>query len=172
MQNLFSYPLKLEDMSTAVRRYELNASPQELEFVAGIMKVPSVKSFTAEIYVRLHKKEHLADVWGSVDADVEQTSVISLENFIHPYHADFTLKFDTKMTAAELRELEFDIEDDVPDILDNGQIDLAAVAMEQLALVLDDFPRREGEVFLFRSEFDEETAPCANPFAVLKNLKK
>ena len=172
MQNLFSYSLKLEDMSTAVRRYELNASPQELEFVAGIMKVPSVKSFTAEIYVRLHKKEHLADVWGSVDADVEQTSVISLENFIHPYHADFTLKFDTKMTEAELRELEFDIEDDVPDILDNGQIDLAAVAMEQLALVLDDFPRREGEVFSFRSEFDEETAPRANPFAVLKNLKK
>ena len=172
MQNLFSYPLKLEDMSTAVRRYELKASPQELEFVAGIMKVPSVKSFTAEIYVRLHKKEHLADVWGSVDADVEQTSVISLENFIHPYHADFTLKFDTKMTAAELRELEFDIEDDVPDILDNGQIDLAAVAMEQLALVLDDFPRREGEVFSFRSEFDEETAPRANPFTVLKNLKK
>lgn len=172
MQNLFSYPLKLEDMSTAVRRYELKASPEELKFVAGIMKVPSVKSFTAEIYVRLHKKEHLADVWGSVDADVEQTSVISLENFIHPYHADFTLKFDTKMTAAELRELEFDIEDDVPDILDNGQIDLAAVAMEQLALVLDDFPRREGEVFSFRSEFDEETAPRANPFAVLKNLKK
>ena len=172
MQNLFSYPLKLEDMSTAVRRYELNASPQELEFVAGIMKVPSVKSFTAEIYVRLHKKEHLADVWGSVDADVEQTSVISLENFIHPYHADFTLKFDTKMTEAELRELEFDIEDDVPDILDNGQIDLAAVAMEQLALVLDDFPRREGEVFSFQSEFDEETTPRANPFAVLKNLKK
>jgi uncharacterized metal-binding protein YceD (DUF177 family) len=41
-----------------------------------------------------------------------------------------------------------------------------------LALVLDDFPRKEGEVFSFQSEFDEETTEANNPFAVLKKLKK
>lgn len=172
MQNLFSYPLKLEDMSREVRKYELNAGTEELGFITEIMKVPAVKSFHAEVYVKLGKKNHLADVWGTVDADVEQTSVISLENFIRPYHADFELKFDTKMTEAELRELESDIEADVPDILEDGQIDLAAIAMEQLALVLDDFPRQDGEVFHFDSEFDDETAPKTNPFAVLEKLKK
>ncbi len=174
MQNLFSYPLKLEDMSQAVRKYKFKASPEELIFIAEVMQVPSVKSFAAEICVKLHKKEHLADVWGSIEAEVEQTSVISLENFVRPYYADFALKFDTKMTEAEKisLEAETDIEKDVPDILDNGKIDLAAIAMEQLALVLDDFPRREGEVFAFKSEFDEETTEKANPFAVLKKLKK
>jgi uncharacterized metal-binding protein YceD (DUF177 family) len=68
--------------------------------------------------------------------------------------------------------MEEDFEADIPDIMENGQIDLAAVAMEQLALVLDDFPRKDGEVFVFRSEFDEETTKRSNPFAVLKNLKK
>ena len=75
------------------------------------------------------------------------------------------------MTSEEQAELERQGED-VPDILDNGQIDLAAMAMEQLALVLDDFPRKEGEVFAFKSEFDEETTKKNNPFAVLENLKK
>ena len=68
--------------------------------------------------------------------------------------------------------MEFAIDDEVPDIVENGQIDLAAIAMEQLALALDDFPRREGEVFEFKSEFDEETSAKQNPFAALAVLKK
>ena len=76
------------------------------------------------------------------------------------------------MTPQELREIEFDFEDDVPDIIINGKIDLAEIAMEQIALVIDDFPRKEGEVFEFKSEFDEETTQAMNPFAALAKLKK
>ncbi|MBR1949187.1 MAG: DUF177 domain-containing protein [Alphaproteobacteria bacterium] len=172
MQNLFSYPLKLEDMSQATQKYVLKANSKELEYITELMKVPAVKSFSAEINVKLLKKEHIVEVNGFVDADVEQTSVISLENFIKPYHSDFSLRFDTKMTLSELKELDFEYDDEVLDILDNGQIDLASIAMEHLALVLDDFPRKDGEVFSFCSEFDEETTEAANPFAVLKKLKK
>ena len=53
-----------------------------------------------------------------------------------------------------------------------GKIDLAEIAMEQIALVLDDFPRKDGETFQFTSEFDEETTKTTNPFAVLQKLKK
>ncbi len=172
MQNLFSYPLKLEDMSSSTQKYKLKANKQELEYITEIMKVPAVKSFAAEINVKLLKKEHMVEVNGFVDADIEQISVISLENFVKAYHSDFTLRFDTKLTPKELREMDFEYEDDVLDILDNGQIDLGSIAMEHLALVLDDFPRKEGEEFSFRSEFDEETTETDNPFAVLKKLKK
>ena len=172
MQNLFSYPLKLEDMSSSAQKYTLKATPKELEYIGEIMKVPAVKSFTAEITVKLFKKEHLVEVKGTVDADVEQISVISLDNFVKAYHNEFELKFDTKMTQADLRELDFEYDDELLDILDNGQIDLAAIAMEHLALVLDDFPRKEGENFSFQSEFDEETTEANNPFAILKKIKK
>ena len=172
MQNLFSYPLKLEDMSSSTQKYELKANAKELEYITEIMKVPSVKSFYAEITVKLYKKEHLVEVKGIVDADVEQISVISLENFIKPYHNEFELKFDTKMTQKDLKEIDFEYDDELLDILDNGQIDLGAIAMEHLALVLDDFPRKEGEEFSFQSEFDEATTEANNPFAVLKKLKK
>ena len=172
MQNLFSYPLKLEDMSSSTQKFELNADEKELEYIAEVMKVPAIKKFSAELNVKLYKKEHLVEVKGVVDADVEQISVISLENFVKPYHNEFALKFDTKMTLSELKELDFEYDDELLDILDNGQIDLASIAMEHLALVLDDFPRKDGEEFSFQSEFDEETTEANNPFAVLKKLKK
>lgn len=172
MQNIFSYPLKLEDMSSSNQKYKLEANEKELEYITEVMKVPSVKRFSAEINVKLHKKEHAAEVKGYVDADVEHISVISLDSFVKTYHNDFSLRFDTKMTLKDLKEIDFEYDDEVLDILDNGQIDLAAIAMEHLALVLDDFPRKEGEAFSFESEFDEETTEAANPFSVLKKLKK
>ena len=68
--------------------------------------------------------------------------------------------------------MEFELDDEVPDIIADGKIDLAEIAMEQAALALDDFPRKEGETFQFKSEFDEETTMAANPFASLAKLKK
>ena len=64
MQNLFSYPLKLEDMSQATQKYVLKANPKELEYITELMKVPAVKSFSAEINVKLLKKEHIVEVNG------------------------------------------------------------------------------------------------------------
>ena len=91
MQNLFSYPLKLEDMSSSTQKYILDANSKELEYITEVMKVPAVKKFKAEINVKLFKKEHLVEVKGVVDSDVEQVSVISLENFIKHYHNEFSL---------------------------------------------------------------------------------
>ena len=68
--------------------------------------------------------------------------------------------------------MEFEFDDEVPDVIIDGKIDLAEIAMEQIALVIDDFPRQDGEVFEFESEFDEETTEKMNPFAVLAKLKK
>ena len=171
MQNVFSYPLKLEDMSAAVKKYNLKADTDDLTYIKELMNVPGVKSFEADISVKLRKKDHEADVWGNLKAVVTQTSVVSLEDFDQTYQTDFKLKFDTKMTLSEQLELERET-DDVPDIFENGKIDLAAIAMEQLALILDDFPRKKGEVFEFVSEFDEETTHKNNPFAALEKLKK
>ena len=172
MQNLFSYPLTLEDMGSGTKTYSIAAKPEQLNGMAEMLKVDGIKNFAAEIKVCFSRKAHRIDVCGRVNADVEQTSVISLEKFIKRYTPEFSLFFDTELTAAQLKEMEFEFDDEVPDIVENGQIDLAAIAMEQLALALDDFPRQDGEVFEFKSEFDEETTQKANPFAALAALKK
>ncbi len=172
MQNLFSFPLAIEDMGTGTKTYRLKADAKQLSYIAEILKVEGIDSFNAEIKVTFSRKLHRIDVSGFVEADVEQTSVISLEKFVKHYNPEFALFFDTELTEKQLHDMEFEVDDEVPDVVENGQIDLAAIAMEQLALALDDFPRREGEVFEFKSEFDEETTAKQNPFAALAALKK
>ena len=55
-------------------------------------------------------------------------------------------------------------------IVENGEINLVDIAIEQLALVLDDHPRKEGEVF---DEIIEDVGAVRNnPFAILEQLKK
>ena len=62
---------------------------------------------------------------------------------------------------------------EVPDIIENGIIDLADIIIEQIALKLDDHPRAEGEVFDFSPyQQSEEGEVVESPFAILKILKK
>jgi len=174
MQNNFSYPLKLEDISSAPKQFNINASPKELNYIAEILKVPAVKSFHVEIIVKLNKPQHLVEVNGKLTSDIEQISIISLEQFIKQYHFEFARLFDTKMTLTQQRELEDfdDINAEIPDIMEDGQIDLKAIALEALALELDDFPRKSGEKFHYTPDFDPDEDKPQNPFAVLQKLKK
>jgi glycosyltransferase involved in cell wall biosynthesis len=58
------------------------------------------------------------------------------------------------------------LDDESPDLIENGQIDLGQYAVEQLALRLDPFPRKPG------AEFVQPPEPAEiSPFAVLKQLR-
>lgn len=172
MQKNFSYPLLVDDISTAQKKYNLVADEAQCCEIAEILKVPAVKNFRAEIYTKRHNKSTLIDVWGKVEALITRQSVISLEDFDKIYESEFTLQFDLHLTDNLVREMEENGEENIPDVVMNGQIDLCHLAMEQIALELDDYPRQEGEEFVFESEFDEETTANANPFKILEKLKK
>lgn len=172
MQNLFSYPLAVDDLSAAERKYHLKANREELKYITEVLKIVDCKDFETDIFVKLNKKQHLLEVRGIVKAAIELTSVISLENFIKTYEPEFKLIFDTQASPQDPEEMEYSLDDELPDPVIDGKIDLAEIAMEQIALVIDDFPRREGEVFEYKSEFDEETTQALNPFAALAKLKK
>lgn len=172
MQKDFSYPLNIDDLNQQEQHYKINADAEQLRTLRDILQVEDVKKFEADIFLKLNLKQHKLDLWGSVNATVELKSVVSLENFDKEYNIDFTYYFDTKATYKDIKELEPSIYDDVPDVIDNGKIDLVDIAIEQLALQIDDYPRKDGENFEFISEFDEETTKKANPFAILEKLKK
>lgn len=84
MQNLFSYPLVVDELSAAQRRYKFKADEKELKFIADVLKVVDAKSFEADLNVKLSKKEHQLKVWGKVRAELELMSVISLETLPKP----------------------------------------------------------------------------------------
>lgn len=172
MQNFFSFPILIDELSQFEKKFNIKAKKEDLDYLAEVLKVPAVKSLAAEIKVKLKHKEHRLDVWGSIKAELELQSVVSLEYFTKCYEPEFSLVYDTKMTYKEQREIDTDIEDDVPDIIIDGKIDLGQIAIEQLALVMEDYPRKDGEVFSFSTDFKEEPAEKQNPFSILAKLKK
>ena len=172
MQKDFSYPLNIDDLNQQEQHHKLKADAEQLKTLTEILQVEDVKNFEADIFLKLNLKQHKLDLWGTVKALIELKSVVSLDNFEKNYEVEFTYCYDTKATHKDIKELEPSIYDEVPDVIDNGKINLADIAIEQLALELDDYPRKDGEKFEFASEFDEETTRQANPFAVLEKLKK
>ena len=172
MQKNFSYPIKIEDLKQSDYKYELKADAEELEDITQVLQVEKVHEFEAEIFLKLSNRTNNLRVWGWVNAKIELKSVITLNNFIKDYEVPFELNFDTRATYNDIKELECNIEDEVPDIIENGCINLADIAIEQVALNLEDYPRAEGEIFDGSLYCDIDEPKKENPFAVLAKLKK
>ena len=170
MQKDFSYPLKIDELNQGEQLYKLNADKEELEVLTEILQVPAVNSFNAEIRLKFQKKRGILTVWGKVSANLSLISVISLDEFDKDYTSEFSITYDTNATYDDIKEMDEDINCNIPDIVMNGEIDLGDIAIEQLALVLDDHPRKDGEEF---SSIIEDVSPVkSNPFAALAKLKK
>ena len=172
MQKNFSYPVKIDELNQNRYCYILEPDSDELEDITQVLQVEDVKSFKGEVFVKKNKKDNLLRVWGTVTATIVVQSVISLENFEQKVNAPFELFFDTKATYKDIRDLDAGINDSVPDVVENGEINLADICIEQIALHLEDYPRAEGEVFDFSKYAENEPLEVENPFAVLKKLKK
>jgi hypothetical protein len=105
---------------------------------------------------------------GWVKASAVQTCGITLEPL--PVEIDERFAVDLVEQAPELSEdddeVEIGVDDDMPDVIEDGRIDLGQYAVEQLALTLDPFPRKPGVEFVQPEEPKE-----ISPFAVLKAFK-
>ena len=47
MQNLFSYPLVVDELTAAEKKYHLHADDKELQYLKDVFKVESVRAFSA-----------------------------------------------------------------------------------------------------------------------------
>jgi uncharacterized metal-binding protein YceD (DUF177 family) len=102
---------------------------------------------------------------GRVTARAEQVCGITLE----PLPVEVDERFSIPLVAEaepEPGEVEVTLEDDAPDVIEEGRIDLGQYLVEQFALALDPFPRKPG------AEFVQPEEPAEiSPFAVLKAFK-
>lgn len=116
--------------------------------------------------LRRTRTRHYA-VTGTVRARLTQISVVSLE----PFESDLIEPVDLTFSddASDDHAATHDPEADPPDPIVNGQIDLGAITAEFLALALDPYPRKAGEVFVGPND---ATMPDPSPLAAaLSRLK-
>lgn len=102
---------------------------------------------------------------GRIRARLAQTCGVTLE----PLPLEIDDAFSVSLAEAgepDPDEIVITLDDESPDLVEDGRIDLGQYAVEQLALRLDPFPRKPG------AEFVQPPEPAEiSPFAVLRKLR-
>jgi hypothetical protein len=164
----FSRIVRVDALPRGGQNMTIEASPSERDALASLYEIPAIAALTATL--RLEPTGHGgARVSGAVHGEVTQTCVVSLEPFAATVDEDIDVRFAPRSEMDSVRgsrsETEtFSIDDeDEPDPIIEGKIDVGALAAEFFALGLDPYPRKPGVEFVAPAE----SPPADSPFAAL-----
>jgi hypothetical protein len=185
----YSFPVDVIQMPANGRVYTLRADEAVRAAVAAHLELKGVGRLIATITVM--PAPGGVEITGRFDADVTQTCVVTLEPLPATLSGDISRRFAaaprpkpvTKTASkpvgrAPKPEKEapeggwIDPDEDVPDPIVDGQIDLGGMLVEELSLALDPYPRKPGASFagLGGSQSGVESTG-SSPFAALATLK-
>jgi len=168
----FSRPIALDRIGLKEKSYEISADEKERAALAERLGIPAVNSFDATIRLRLTGGGGLVRLSGHIKAELTQICVVTLEPIATSVEEDFTRVYSVE-AGDEMAEVVVEMdEDDVPDLIENGHIDMGDAAAEHLALAMDPFPRSAGAAFESPEEPPEEPEEKPSPFAGLAALHK
>lgn len=168
----FSRPVLVDTIPTRGMDMEVEASAAECAALAQRFAINKVGELRAKAHLRALAGGSLFKVDGHIHAVVEQTCVVTLEPVEQVIDESFMITFGAE-EESDTVELDLSLDDDdPPEPLTDGAIDLGEVVAEHLALALDPFPRKAGAGL---PEIKEE-APIreekVSPFAALAAFKQ
>lgn len=159
----FSDSIRLNEIGKGLSR-TLTPDDQARRSIARALDLASLDSFEAEMTVTPAREGWTLS--GRVRAEAVQTCGLTLEPLPVTIDERFEIALVEAAPPVEGEEIEMSIDDDAPDLVEDGRIDLGQYAVEQLALTLDPFPRKPG------AEFVQPEEPAEiSPFAVLKAFR-
>ena len=158
----YSEPVRLHQIGSGVKR-TLTPDAAARARIARALDLASLDAVEAE--VNLIPTAAGWTLSGRVRAELAQTCGITLEPLPLTIDEAFSVQL-AEPVDEESDEIIITLEDESPDVVEDGQIDLGQYVVEQLALHLDPFPRKPGAEFVQPPEPTE-----ISPFAVLKQLR-
>ncbi|WP_449256640.1 YceD family protein [Bosea sp. (in: a-proteobacteria)] len=172
----FRHPVRVETIRQRGTEIVLEADPAQRAAIAAALGLPSVEALTAR-YLATRNGDRVK-LEGRIEAHLHQSCVVTLEPF--PAKLDVPVKLDfapqedpqaVPRRGSDVAGIDIEVllnEDDPPEPIVDGVIDLGTITLEFLALSLDPYPRKPGVSF-------EQPAPPAeevSPFAALAKLKR
>lgn len=158
----FSDPVRLNQIGAGLER-RLEPDEAARVRIARALDLASLDAFVAELTLAPALIGWRLE--GRVRAEAVQTCGLTLEPLPVTVDQTFAVLLTEQADEADA-EIEVTLDDDAPDVVEDGKIDLGQYAVEQLALTLDPFPRKPGAQFEPPAQPEEPS-----PFAVLKAFK-
>ncbi len=175
----FSHVVEIQKIPSLGRMFKISASAEELEALVKRLDLLSFDEFNVSAKVIPLGRSSVVRVEGHIFAKLSQSCVISLKPVPLVIDEEFMLEFAPE-TGEEQVEREFVLSEGDPyEPLENGKIDVAEVATQQLSLGLDMYPRAEGaDINQIQEDAEkagrkfEVNGAKNNPFSVLAKLKE
>jgi uncharacterized metal-binding protein YceD (DUF177 family) len=171
------HPIRVEAIRPRGTEVVVRAEPEQLPAIATLLGLVSVGALEARYTLTRNGDRVKLD--GRVTARLHQACVVTLDPFPVqldvPVQLDFAPEQDVAAFARrnDRDDAEIDIEvllneDDPPEPIVDGVIDLGSITLEFLALALDPYPRKPGVSF----ESSAGDTGTESPFAALAKLKR
>lgn len=171
----FSRVALREQLKPGLNAMHIEADAQERAALARRFGIASIESLKADLQLAVTADKRSITVTGTLDADVTQTCVVSLEPLKNHIDAPIERMYGEDPAEEPLSAVvHLDDLEDVPEPIVAGAIDVGEAVAEQLALELDPFPRRPGVTFEgYRAGDGRGTeAGDQGPFAALARMKR
>ena len=168
-ENEFSRVYRGDVLRRAPQSLRLAAKSDECAALAQRFGVERLESLTADLRLCPDEKGQTLSVNGRLCADLVQTCIVSGDSFTQAMDEDFQLIFSFVPLCR----------DDLSDIeeADPEGIDLGEAVVQQFAVFLDPYPRRDGaqwqgvSIDVAPPENKEQAPPTKRPFDQLRVLK-
>ncbi|HET9175418.1 MAG TPA: DUF177 domain-containing protein [Pseudolabrys sp.] len=162
-QTAWSVPVAVDEIPDTGLHVEIDAPDTIRAQLAGLAGLRELSRLSGVF--DLVRQGASVRVSGQVNARVGQTCVVTLEPIESEVQEFVDLKFASSLAVEHTSEVG---EEDPPESLSDGKVDLGAIAIEFLLLGIDPYPRKPGAEF---SPLKSEDG-SAKPFAALEALKK
>jgi uncharacterized metal-binding protein YceD (DUF177 family) len=171
----FSRPVRVETIRLRSSQTLVEANEAERSRVAAQLDLASIELLEGRY--ELSRNGEKVTLQGTVAASLHQICVVTLDPFPSALEIPVKLDFAPEAEAVPSRrgdsgdEIDIEIalnEDDPPEPIVDGVIDLGTVTVEFLALALDPYPRKPGVSF----DALAPSVPVESPFAALAKLKR
>lgn len=162
----FSRFVKLDEIESGAVRRPLEANASERQGLSARFGLISLDSLVADITVERAGAGPLVRVSGSLEASLNQSSIISLQ----PVRSHVLEEF-SELFGPEGYRPEGD-DEEMPEIFDDGGIDVGELVSQVLALALDPYPRTAEEAAPSITDGAGKDDGLRRPFAELGELLK
>lgn len=163
-------PVALEDIPDTGLHVDLTADPSAREAIAKVGGLTGLPRLQASFDLVRHGNDGV-HVSGTVSATTDQACVVTLEPIRSEVEEDVDLVFVPSVEGIESGSAQGALSldsADPPEALQDGVVDLGAIATEFLLLGINPYPRKEGAVL----DVPRTNDPGTHAFAALAALKK
>ncbi|MBW8310025.1 MAG: DUF177 domain-containing protein [Candidatus Paracaedibacteraceae bacterium] len=167
----FSRVFNLDKIGQLAYKYEIKATPEELEQLSKRFNLISLKTFHASFDITKAHKRGEYEVHARVVADVIQACIVTLKEVSEQLEFEYKLnlvegdedRFHDDLDWHAEAEKEYDLE-----FYQNNEVDFGEITSQYLSLELNPYPRADVTV----EEIDlPNDYGKTNPFTVLDILK-